>query len=73
MMASKFRHFSNEKWYEHLDEKRLWEGQAPAYGSEVYFHRNKWLLKRLYVEQFAKDNHRKIQKELKRGFKKGNL
>ncbi len=71
--ASQFRHFCNDKWYEHLDELRLWENTYPKYGSEVYFHRNKWLLKRMFVEQFAKDNHRKIQKELKRGFKKGNL
>lgn len=75
--ASKFRHFCNEKWYEHLDEKRLWENTYPTYGSEEYFHRNKWLLKKMFTEQakeqFAKDNHRKIQKELKRGFKKGNL
>ncbi len=75
--ASKFRHFCNEKWYEHLDEKRLWENIYPKYGSEEYFHRNKWLLKKMFVEQraeqFAPDNHRKIQKELKRGFKKGNL
>jgi hypothetical protein len=75
--ASNFRHFCNDKWYEHLDEKSLWEGKAPAYNSEVYFHRNKWLLKKMYLEsvkeQFALDNQRKIQKELKRGFKKGNL
>ncbi len=74
---SGFRSFCNDKWYEHLDEKRMWENKAPSYNSEVYFHRNKWLLKRMFLEQraeqFAEDNRRKIQKELKRGFKKGNL
>ena len=73
LFGSSFRHFCNEKWYEHLDEIRLWEGKSPSYGSEIYFHRNKWLLKNMYVEQFARKNRRKIQKELKRGMKKGNL
>lgn len=68
-----FRTFCTEKWYEHCEEKLLWEKSLPSYGSEEYFHRNKWLLKRMFVEQLIRDNHRKIQKEVKRGFKKGNL
>ena len=75
--ASKFRHFCNEKWYEHIDEMRVWENTSPNYGSEQYFRRNKWLLKKMYQEQqqeeFARLNRQKIQKELKRGFKKVNL
>jgi hypothetical protein len=50
-----------------------WERTIPSYGIEEYFHRNKWLLKRMFLEQLIKENHRKIQKEVKRGFKKGNL
>ena len=72
-IGSNFRHFCNEKWYEHVDELREWEQRHPSYGVEQYFHKNKWVLKRMYIEQYIKDNHRKIQKEVKRGFKKGNL
>jgi hypothetical protein len=68
-----FRTFCTEKWYEHKDEKMDWERTIPSYGIEEYFHRNKWLLKRMFIEQLIKENHRKIQKEVKRGFKKGNL
>lgn len=70
---SRFRNFCTEKWYEHREELLTWEGRLPNYGSEEYFHRNKWTLKRMFIEQYIRDNHRKIQKEVKRGFKKGNL
>lgn len=73
MTKGDFRLFCNEKWYEHLDEKQQYEGKLPAYNIQYYFNKNKWTLKNMFVEQFIKKNHRKIQKEVKRGLKKGNL
>ena len=75
---SNFRSFCNDKWFEHKDEIFVWEHKQPDYDSTYYFQKHRWMLKQMFKdqqakEQFAKDNHRKIQKELKRGFKKGNL
>ena len=75
---SNFRSFCNDKWFEHKDELFLWEQRFPEYNSTYYFQKHLWMLKKMFVDQqakekFAEDNHRKIQKELKRGFKKGNL
>ena len=74
MKDSNFRIFCSEKWYEHKDEILSWTGKALVeYDSEYYFKKHKWLLKRMFQEEFIKDNHRAIQKEVKRGLKKGNL
>ena len=70
---SAFRRFCYDKWYEHLDEKYVWEKSLPAYGSEYYFSKNKWNLKQMFIEAYAKQNHLKIQKSIKRNLKKGNL
>jgi len=70
---SPFRQFCQEKWFEHRDEIMTWTGQAVNYDSDYYFRKHRWLLKRMYVEQFARDNSRTIQKSLKRSFKRGNL
>mgnify|MGYP003674465858 FL=1 len=70
---SPFRRFCYDKWYEHLDEKYVWEKSLPAYGSEYYFSQNKWNLKQMFIEAYAKQNHLKIQKSIKRNLKKGNL
>ena len=73
-----FRAWCNEMWMQHKDEIFVWEHKQPEYDSTYYFQKHRWMLKQMFKdqqakEQFAKDNHRKIQKELKRGFKKGNL
>ena len=76
-VPSKFRSWCNEKWYEHKDELWDWEQKFPEYDSTYYFQKHRWMLKRMYkeemLEKFRIENERKIQKELKRGFKKGNL
>jgi hypothetical protein len=73
MKESAFRKFCQDKWYEHVDEKLMWENKTPSYGSEFYFHKNKWTLKQMYLEKFAQENAREIQKQIKRSMKKGNL
>ena len=77
-MSTSFRHFINEKWFEHKDEILTWTGKAlTEYDSAYYFRKHRWMLKRMYkehlLERFAEENARKIQKEVKRGLKKGNL
>lgn len=77
-MSSTFRHFCQEKWFEHKDEILAWTGKAlTEYDDKYYFNKHRWMLKRMYkdylVEQFADENARKIQKEVKRGLKKGNI
>jgi len=77
-MSTSFRHFVTEKWFEHKDEILVWTGKAlTEYDDKYYFRKHRWMLKRMYkeylLEQFAEENARKIQKEVKRGLKKGNL
>ena len=72
---STFRLWLIEKWYEHKDELMMWERRLPEYDDKYYFNKHKWMLRRMFQqqEQFIRENHRKIQKEVKRGLKKGNL
>jgi hypothetical protein len=76
-LPSAFRIWLQEKWFEHKDELMLWEKRAPEYDDKYYFKKHKWMLRKMYreeqIEKFMEDNQRKIQKEIKRGFKKGNL
>jgi hypothetical protein len=77
-MASPFRFFCNEKWFEHKDEIFAWTGRpVTEYDSTYYFRKHRWLLKQMYQEQqienYRIENEKTIQKEIKRGFKKGNL
>jgi hypothetical protein len=73
MKGSAFKQFCTEKWFEHKDEILDWTGNTVGYDAEYYFNKHKWLLKRMFQEQFAQENHLKIQKEIKRSMKKGNL
>jgi hypothetical protein len=82
LLKEEFRSFLNDKWYEHQDEIYTWEKKLPQYNREYYWRKHKWLLKNMFkeqkrnnesVEEYRKKNAKKIQKELKRGFKKGNL
>ena len=82
LLKEEFRSFLNDKWYEHQDEILIWEKKLPQYDREYYWQKHKWLLKNMFkeqkrnnesVEEYRKKNAKKIQKELKRGFKKGNL
>jgi len=74
-LPSQFRVWLVEKWMEHKDELMLWEHRHPEYDDKYYFNKHKWMLRRMFQqqEQFIRENHRKIQKEVKRGLKKGNL
>lgn len=73
MKDSAFRHYCQEKWFEHKDEIYSWTGNIVEYDSTYYFKQHRWMLRRMYVEQFTKDNAREIQKRIKRSMKKGNL
>lgn len=77
LLKDAFRSFLNDKWYEHQEELINWEKKYPEYDREYYFKKHKWLLKKMFkeeaIETFRKQNERRIAKELKRGFKKGNL
>lgn len=68
-----FRQYCTEKWYEHVDEVTAWSKQQPNYDSREYFARHKWTLKQWYVEEFAQQNARAIQKSIKASMKRGNL
>jgi hypothetical protein len=74
MKASVFRNFCQEKWFEHKDEIFAWTRQPlTEYDSDYYFRKHKWLLKKMFKEEFTTEESRLIQKEVKRGLKKGNL
>ena len=53
MKRSSFRHWCQEKWYEHCEEIESWTGQRVKYLSQEYFEKYKWWLKREY--KFQKD------------------
>jgi hypothetical protein len=48
--ASSFRHWCQEKWYQHQDEL-LSYGQPVCYSAQEYFNRYKFWLKREYKHQ----------------------
>ena len=51
-MPSAFQLFVNEKWFQHKDEIFLWTGKTlTEYGSEYYFNKHKWLLKRMFKDE----------------------
>ena len=76
-IPSPFRLFLIEKWMQHKDELMVWEKRLPEYDDKYYFQKHKWMLRKMFreenIEKFSQDNGRKIQKEIKRGLKKGNL
>lgn len=48
-----FRHWCQEKWYEHVDESISWEGFSPTATAQEYFEKYKYWLKREYKYQAA--------------------
>ena len=74
---SAFRVWCNEMWMSHKDELFVWEQKLPEYDSTYYFRKHRWMLKKMFqqqlIEEFRVLNEKKIQKEIKRGFKKGNI
>ena len=74
---SAFRSWCSEMWMQHKDEVYTWEQKFPEYDSTYYFRQHRWMLKKMFqqeqIEEFRKENEKKIQKEIKRGFKKRNL
>ena len=77
VFPSEFRSWCSEKWMEHKDELFQWENRFPEYDSTYYFRKHRWMLKKMFqeekIEEYRIENEKKIQKQLKRGFKKGNL
>ena len=77
VFPSEFRSWCNEKWMEHKDELFQWENKFPEYDSTYYFRKHRWMLKKMFqeekLEEYRIKNEKQIQKQLKRGFKKGNL
>lgn len=73
--ASEFRSFCWEKWYEHKDELLIWEKKFPEYDSTYYFRKHRWLLKRMFkehlIEEYMKNNERRLTKEVNRALKRG--
>ncbi len=51
LRGSAFRHFCNEKWYEHKDEILAWTGNQVGYDAKYYFRKHRWLLKRMFIEE----------------------
>lgn len=50
MKNSRFRHWLNEKWFEHKDEVLLYGGE-PFADSGAYFKKYKWWLKSIYLRE----------------------
>ena len=74
MLKNSFRIYCTDMWYQHQEEIMAWTGNLPQdYDSRAYFHKNKWHLKHGYLERYAQDNARTIQKQIKQSFKRGNL
>lgn len=48
--TSSFRHFCNQKWFEHKDEVFSWTGQPCKVTPEQYFSKYKWFLKTIYLK-----------------------
>lgn len=51
MASITFRHWLQEKWYEHLDEVEAWGGVVPDYKLQDYFEKYRWWLRREYKHQ----------------------
>lgn len=49
-----FRHWCQEKWFEHVDEMISLTGSQPSYRPKEYFTKYKYWLKREYRYQNAK-------------------
>lgn len=43
-----FRFWCQLKWYEHIDEMIMMDGEEPSYTSRQYFNKYRWWLKREY-------------------------
>jgi hypothetical protein len=41
-----FRHWLQQKWFEHCEEVETWEKRPPCYGAKEYFKKYRWWLRR---------------------------
>jgi cell division protein FtsB len=57
MKSSKFRHWINEKWFEHKDEILVYGAESFSTLS-AYFAKHKWWLKTLYQQQQQEQQQR---------------
>jgi predicted acyl esterase len=48
---TEFRHWLQEKWFEHKEELMLWEHRLPEYDDKYYFNKHKWMLRRMFKEE----------------------
>ena len=51
-----FRTWCREKWYEHVEEARVWEGVEPTGTQQEYFAKYKYWLKREYIHEQGTQN-----------------
>ena len=51
-----FRQWAREKWYEHVEESRVWEGVEPTGTAQEYFAKYKYWLRREYRYQQGAKN-----------------
>jgi hypothetical protein len=58
MKTSAFRHWLNEKWFEHKDEVLLFGGEAYS-DVGAYFRKYKWWLKSIYKQEQIKMNRKR--------------
>jgi len=55
---SKFRHWCQQKWIEHLEEHDQWRMPRPNYDSTNYFNKYKFWLKREYQHETSRNIQR---------------
>jgi hypothetical protein len=72
-LPSAFRTYCQNKWFEHRDEILDWTGRPVDYDAAYYFRKHRWMLRKMFLEEFAQQNARAIQKSIKRSLKGGNL
>lgn len=58
MKNSPFRHWLNEKWYEHKEEVLLFGGE-PFANVTLYFQKYKWWLKSIYRSEQKKEDRKR--------------
>ena len=58
-MKQSFRSWCTDRWYEHVEEVRMYEHREVEYNSRSYFHRYKNWLKREYKYQMGLLNENK--------------
>ena len=61
-MNQTFRHWLNEKWYEHKEEVAVFGGE-PFPDAGAYFRKYKWWLKSIYRKEMLKQQDYQIYRK----------